>query len=73
MLAVLVIAIALTAFMIQNKLTEKFGLVLWTDSKKYLYFIPFILLCTVNLWFGVSLHYSISQQIVAVITMPLSI
>lgn len=69
MLAVMVIAVVLTAFMVKNKLTEKFGLVLWTDSKKYLYFIPFILLCTVNLWFGVSLHYSISQQIVAVLTM----
>ncbi len=69
MLAVLVIAVVLSAFIIKNKLTEKFGLVLWTDSRKYLYFIPFILLCTVNLWFGVSLHYSIGQQIVAVITM----
>lgn len=69
MLAVLVIAVVLTVFMVKNKLTEKFGLVIWTDSRKYLYFIPFILLCTVNLWFGISLHYSISQQIIAVITM----
>lgn len=72
MLAALVIAVALTVFMFKNKLTEKFGLILWTDSRKYLYFVPFILLCTVNLWFGVSLHYSIGQQIIAVITMALA-
>ena len=72
MLAALAIAVALTVFIIKNKLTEKFGLILWMDSKKYLYFIPFILLCSVNLWFGVSLHYSIGQQIVAVMTMALA-
>lgn len=72
MLAVLVIAVALTAFMIINRLTEKFGLVLWTDSRKYLYFIPFILLCTVNLWFGVCLQYSVGPQIIAVIIMALA-
>ena len=72
MLAVLVIAVARTAFMIINRLTEKFGLVLWTDSRKYLYFIPFILLCTVNLWFGVCLQYSVGPQIIAVITMALA-
>ena len=32
MLAVLVIAAALSTFIIKNKLTEKFGLVLWTDK-----------------------------------------
>lgn len=72
MLGILVIAGALTAFIAGNKLTRKYGLVLWKDSKKYLYFIPFILLCTVNLWFGVCLQYSIGRQIVAVVTMALA-
>lgn len=72
MLAQMVFAGVLTVFIVGNQLTEKCGLVLWTDSKKYLYFIPFILLCTVNLWFGVSLHYSIGQQIVAVMTVALA-
>ena len=70
--AILAIAGALTAFIFRNELTEKYGLFLWTDSRKYLYFIPFILLCTVNLWFGVSMHYSVGQQIVAVMTMGLA-
>ena len=71
MLGILVIAGALTAFILRNELTEKYGLFLWTDSRKYLYFIPFVLLCTVNLWFGVSLHDSMGRQIVAVMTMAL--
>lgn len=71
MLAALVMAVVLTAFIVRNKLTDRFGLVLWTDSRRYLYFVPFMLLCTVNLWFGVSLHYSVGRQIVAVMTMAL--
>ena len=72
MLGALIIAGALTVFLMKNKLTKKFGLVLWGSSKKYLYFIPFLLLCTVNLWFGVCLQYSVGQQIIAVITMGLA-
>ncbi|MBP3524295.1 MAG: CPBP family intramembrane metalloprotease [Clostridia bacterium] len=71
MLAALVMASVLTVFIVRNRLTDRFGLVLWTDSRKYLYFIPFVLLCTVNLWFGVSLHDSMGRQIVAVMTMAL--
>lgn len=71
-LAVLVIAIALTAFIVRNKLTKKYGLVLWTNSKKFLYFVPFILLCTVNLWFGICPQYSVGSQILAVMTMALA-
>ena len=58
--------------MVKNKLTEKYGLVLWKESRKYLYFIPLILLCTVDLWFGVSMHYSGVHQIVAVMTLGLA-
>lgn len=72
MLGVLIIAAALTVFLIKNKLTEKYGLALWTDSKKYLFFLPFVLLCTVNLWFGVRMQYRPGQQIVAVTTMALA-
>lgn len=72
MLAVLAIAGVLTWFILRNKLTKKLGLVLWQDSKRYLYFIPLMLLCTVDLWFGVMLHYSVGQQIVAVLTLGLA-
>ena len=71
LLGVLIIAAILTVFIVKNRLTEKYGLVCCSDSKKYLYFIPFVLLCTVNLWFGVSMHYDLYHQISAVITMVL--
>lgn len=69
MLGVLIIAAILTVFIVKNSMTEKYGLVLCSDSKKYLYFIPFVLLGTVNLWFGISMHYDLHHQISAVITM----
>lgn len=71
MLGVLIISAILTLFIVKNRLTEKYGLVLCSDSKKYLYFIPFVLLGTVNLWFGISMHYDLHHQIIAVITMAI--
>ena len=71
MLGVLIIAAILTVFIAKNRLTEKYGLICCADGKKFLYFIPFVLLCTVNLWFGISMHYDPYHQIIAVITMIL--
>ena len=71
LLGVLIIAAILTVFIVKNRLTEKYGLIRSADSKKFLYFIPFVLLCTVNLWFGVSMHYDLFHQIIAVMTMVL--
>ncbi len=70
-LGLLVIAIALTIFIAKNKLRKEYGLVGLSDIKKYLYFIPFVLLVSVNFWFGVSMHYDLVHQVFAVITMAL--
>ncbi len=70
-LGLLVIAITITIFIAKNKLGTKYGLVGLTDMKKYLYFIPFVLLVSVNLWFGLSMRYDLLHQIYAVITMGL--
>ena len=70
-LVLLVIAITLTIFIAKNKLGTKYGLIGLTDMKKYLYFIPFVLLTSVNCWFGLSMHYDLLNQIFAVITMGL--
>lgn len=71
MLGALIIAAILTVFIVKNRLSVKYGLVRSSDSKKYLFFIPFVLLGTVNLWFGVSMHYDLYHQISAVITMAI--
>lgn len=70
-LGLLAIAVVLTFFIAKNKLGIKYGLVGLFDIKKYLYFIPFILLISVNFWFGVSMHYDLLHQIFAIITMAL--
>ncbi len=71
LLGLLVIAITITIFIAKNKLGTKYGLVGLSDMKKYLYFIPFVLLVSVNLWFGLSMRYDLLHQIYAVITMGL--
>ncbi|WP_426348766.1 CPBP family intramembrane glutamic endopeptidase [Alloiococcus sp. CFN-8] len=71
LIGLLVIAIAITSFIVKNKLVVKYGLVGLSDVKKYLYFIPFVLLATVNFWFGVSMHYDLLHQTFSVITMGL--
>lgn len=70
-LGLLAIAAVLTVFIVKNGFMKKYGLVPVTGSRKYLYFVPFVLLGTVNLWFGVSLHYDWYHQIFAVLTMGL--
>ncbi len=70
-LGLLAIAAGLTFFIVKNKLGKKYGLVGLSNTKKYLYFIPFVLLVSVNLWFGVSMHYDLLHQVFAVITMAL--
>lgn len=71
LLGVLIIAAILTIFIVKNNLKEKYGLVLCKNAKRFLYFIPFVLLCSVNLWFGAEMHYDLPHQIIAMITMLL--
>lgn len=71
-IGLLVIAGILTIFIVKNKLRKKYGLINnLSERKKYLYYIPFVLLCSVNLWVGVSLHFDFINQIIAVFNMAL--
>ncbi len=65
------ISLVLTIFIVKNKLCKKYGLTIFPDGKPYLYFIPFILLCSVNFWKGFSLHYDLPHRIIAVFVMAL--
>lgn len=71
LIGLLAIALVLTIFIARNKLYKKYGLTSFPSGKDYLYFIPFILLCTVNFWSGISLHYDVLHQIIAVLVMAL--
>ena len=67
----LAIATVITCFIFKNKLVEKYGFVKVKDHKRCLFFIPFIILMSVNFWPGFSVHYALPGQIYAVLTMAL--
>lgn len=66
-----IIAAVLTVFIVKNKLTQKYGLTGVHDAKKCLFFIPLVLLISVNFWSGISLHYDGMNQVFAVLSMAL--
>lgn len=74
-LAMLLGAVAFTAasllFLALTTTWQKYGLTTWPDRRRYLYFVPLILLCTVNLWFGVSPHYEGPAQLRAMTSLAL--
>lgn len=71
LIGLLMIATVITIFILKNKLNEKYGFSSIDNYREYLYFTPFILLASVNLWSGVSVHYSPLNQMFAVLTMAL--
>ena len=64
-----VFSIALLALVISLKRVEHYGLVNVVDWKKYLYFIPLIIISTTNLWHGININYTSSEIIFYILTM----
>ncbi|MBQ7954891.1 MAG: CPBP family intramembrane metalloprotease [Lachnospiraceae bacterium] len=65
-------ALALIMFLwiSKNNLKEKYGLCSFKSSaKKYLYFIPLVLLASVNLWWGFRLNLTLVETILYIISM----
>lgn len=62
-------SIALIVLMIILKRTSYYGLIKVTKLKGYLYFIPLLLIVSVNLWNGVNINNSINEIIFYVLTM----
>ena len=54
----------------RNNLKAKYGLCPFEASPKtYLYFIPFLLLATTNIWWGVKMNLSVTESVLYVISM----
>ena len=54
----------------KNELKEKYGLCSFKGSaKKYLYFIPLVLLSSTNVWWGLKLNLTVVESILYVISM----
>lgn len=66
----IVLTIIMYLWISRNDLKKKYGLCSFEGSaKKYLYFIPFVLLATTNLWRGLSLNLTVVESILYVISM----
>ena len=64
-----IFSISLITLIILLRKVKYYGLRNVTDSKKYLYFIPLLLIGTVNLWNGISINNSKSEIICHILTM----
>ncbi len=72
LIALLVFATGIIAFVKANHLEEKYGLVGWPkDMKKYLFFIPMWILATGNIWDGFAPSYQGAELVIAILSMIL--
>lgn len=72
LLALLVFAGAITAFVKASHTEDKYGLALWPrDTKRFLYFLPMWILATGNLWGGFAPSFRGTELVTAVLSMSL--
>lgn len=71
LMALLIMAALITVFIYRNNLSEKMGLIYVKGGRRYLWYIPLIIVCSINLWFGVQMHYEPMHQVIAVLGMGL--
>ena len=64
-----IFSIFLILLMIILKRTKYYGLTKVRNSKKYLFFIPLILIATVNLWNGININNRTNEIIFYILTM----
>ncbi len=64
-----VFSLLLIGLMLVLKSTSYYGLRGVRDSKKYLYFIPLVIIATVNLWNGINIDNSKNEIIFHILTM----
>ena len=64
-----VFSVAVLALVISLKRVAYYGLVKVTDAKKYLYFIPLLLIVSVNLWNGINVSHTPGKIIFYMLSM----
>lgn len=64
-----VISLGLIILMISLKSTEYYGLTKPVNSRKFLYFLPLLLIASVNLWNGININNSKSEILFHILTM----
>lgn len=64
-----IFSLGLIVLMIALKRTTYYGLTKVTDAKKYLYFIPLVLIISVNVWNGININNTYSEIVFHILTM----
>ena len=65
----LLFSLMIIIFIIRNKLSEYYGLASFPSFKKYLYFVPFILIISVNIWNGINVNNTFLEIIFFMLSM----
>lgn len=65
----IVLSLGIIIFIAINRLGGYYGLTKLPNSNEFLYFIPLILLVTVNLWNGININNSVSEIVFYIISM----
>ena len=65
----ILLSILIIIFIIKNKFGNYYGLTTFPNPKKYLYFIPLVLIMSVNLWNGINIRNTPSEIIFYIISM----
>ena len=64
-----ILSVFLIVIMLLLKRTSYYGLTKVTNAKQYLYFLPLIIIATVNLWNGININHSTSEIVCHILTM----
>ena len=64
-----IFSVALISLVVSVNRVEYYGLTKVTDWKKYLYFIPLMLIVSVNLWNGININHTASEIIFYILAM----
>lgn len=64
-----IISVCLIILMLTLKRVKYYGITKVTNAKKYLYFLPLLLIISVNLWNGININNSKSEIVFHILTM----
>ena len=64
-----ILLLLIMIFIIKNNLTKYYGLTKLPNFKKFLYFIPLLLIMIVNLWNGININNSTNEIIFYILSM----
>lgn len=69
-IVLIAMSVVILLWIIRNKHCNKYGLCLPKYAHKYyLYYIPLVVMISINLWFGVKLNYTIIESVLYIISM----